>query len=769
MPEAYSSVPDALKVLPNWVAWQMGSGKDGKPTKIPYSFLGGKASSTDPKTWVTFDKAQHVQPHKHGGIGFVFDGKGIIGIDLDHCLKEDGTVSPRFAAVTEKIKSYTEVSPSGTGLHIFIRCSEKPYPKGIKVGDFEIYSEGRFFTVTGNKWNGCGSEIADVPADLVRSLCDPFIQENEDNKIVSRTQKAKNKDLIANLLSGITTGYKSPSEADAALATLLAFYTKDAYQIERIMRRSGLFRAKWDEHPSYLTDTICNSITLCGTASYTPNEKKPSQNKFVQKNGQEIPEYAQQERAFFERNGSFYITVIDTTTETPEYSFAYKNPTSGKIEFVDSIRVSEPMYDENDAVIKSGLDYVPRKLLLNSDGQPILFVGLAEKNALIEAAASNTSITEIKEILHSHVTKYCDLQDNDNNLCIYYILMTWFYNKLNTVPYLRFRSDTGKGKSRILKVVSDMCFLPVKAGGSSTASGMIRTSDKWRGSLVVDEADLKGEQSDVGYTNDVLKYLNLGFEKDQYFIKSDKVDPKKQEVFDPFCPKIIAMRGVFQDPATEGRCLSISPSETTRTDIPAILPAEYDNEKSRIRAALTCFTLLHWDDVKTTDPYPDFNDVNCEHRLKQLGGPLAKVLCKILPNGLEDFKHYIERRQIEVKVDRAQSFVGGIMNAVYEHALDEKYVTSKDISDIFGTSTTKITKTLKDAGMDVESVRISVPSGYVNGIQTHTVKKQRVIVVPNSKIWREIYHRYIIDDEKQGRITDDIPDCPVSIRGKEFV
>lgn len=485
------------------------------------------------------------------------------------------------------------------------------------------------------------------------------------------------------------------------------------------------------------------------------------------KGNDETPEYKDQPRGWFEYKGNIYLEVIDTSHEFVTYYYATVK--DGKISFVDELIVKDPIFDDDGSVFISGVKYVPRKLIENKDGQPIHNVLIPEKSDV--EALSSSDMQQIKEDILNHISKYCELPPNDMDLCVFYIISTWFYPKLSTIPYLRFRADTGKGKSRILKTISDLCFYPVKAGGASTAAGTLRFAEFWHGTVVIDEADIKGEADDSGgYTNDMIKYLNLGFEKGQYFIKSDKVDPKKQEVFDPFCPKVIAMRGVFQDPATEGRCLSISPSETERKDIPAILPVEYNTKAAKIRAALMHYTLTHWDAISDADPYPSFNDVDCEHRLKQLGSPLARVLSKVLPDGLDQFKHYVERRQVEVKADRAASFVGNIVNILYDNALESDAVYSSTIADAVGSSTSKVTKTLKEAGFGIEQRRVVT---YISETNSQPAKSRttvrKVVVVNSSRDWREIARRYIVCTDTQSMLSNNLVACPVSIRSKEYV
>ena len=298
----YESVPQELKSLPNWVGWKLET-KNNKPTKVPYSRPGVNASTKDPKAWVSFNDVCNIISSKEKGIGFVFDGNGILGIDLDHCFNIDGTIISKFKDVLFALNSYTEVSPSGNGLHIFIKCKEIPYysrdlptdehPEGMehfgkKKNNLEIYSKVRYFTITGIKWNGCPPDIKEYSVEEIYKVCDPILEISRDTKpttpavfmstsltdekIIDIASKAQNSQKFNSLMSGSKSEYNNDdSAADMALASLLAFYSNDPNQIERIMRSSGLRRSKWDNHKSYLKSmTIQKAIRDC-PARYDPD------------------------------------------------------------------------------------------------------------------------------------------------------------------------------------------------------------------------------------------------------------------------------------------------------------------------------------------------------------------------------------------------------------------------------------------------------------------------------------------------------------------
>ena len=156
MPHLYDNIPALLKQRPNWVAW----GVRDSPPKAPFnpaSLLGGRpfpAKAGVRETWGSYQQAAEcVMRGMAQGIGYEFDGS-VIGVDLDHVL-ERGVLMPQAQEIVGKLDSYTEVSPSGTGLHILVLAPGAEITRHRKKGCFlEIYSEGRYFTVTGNAYGG---------------------------------------------------------------------------------------------------------------------------------------------------------------------------------------------------------------------------------------------------------------------------------------------------------------------------------------------------------------------------------------------------------------------------------------------------------------------------------------------------------------------------------------------------------------------------------------------------------------------------------------
>jgi putative DNA primase/helicase len=139
------SIPEELRVRPQWVVWKA---VGDKPDKVPYSARSGRrASSTDLLTWSTFQKAlKAYESGEYAGVGFVFSSADpYTGIDLDSCVDENGEIALWALEIVRYFDSYTELSGTGSGLHIIVR-GDVP---NRRKGDLEVYSSKRFFTVTG--------------------------------------------------------------------------------------------------------------------------------------------------------------------------------------------------------------------------------------------------------------------------------------------------------------------------------------------------------------------------------------------------------------------------------------------------------------------------------------------------------------------------------------------------------------------------------------------------------------------------------------------
>ncbi len=267
-----------------WVLWKKENG-----TKVPYQPNGRKASSTDRSTWSTYAEVAAVKD-QFSGLGFMFDGS-TLGIDLDHVL-DTGTLSPEIEAFVTACHSYTEISPSGTGLHIVFQLTEPLELEANKHKNedgtsYECYTKARFFTYTGNKYVSHKTRTIDAveAVQLLQQLGYPWgytpdgsytgthgVSTLEDSAVLRKMFSSKNGRKIEELYNGNTNDYNNDdSSADLALCSHLAFWTQcDSEQMERLWLCSPLGqRKKTQNRLDYRTRTIKAAIANCREV-YTP-------------------------------------------------------------------------------------------------------------------------------------------------------------------------------------------------------------------------------------------------------------------------------------------------------------------------------------------------------------------------------------------------------------------------------------------------------------------------------------------------------------------
>lgn len=156
----FDLIPEELRERNQWIVWKMIRRQD-KDTKVPFQPNGMTARTDDPTTWSSFDECMK-QVHKFAGLGYVFSaGDPYTGIDFDSCFDPDTKqIFPWAKEWIVKLNSYSEVSPSGTGIKTWVRAKfpfgngknvklkNQPSVKG-KTAGVEAYDHGRYFCVTG--------------------------------------------------------------------------------------------------------------------------------------------------------------------------------------------------------------------------------------------------------------------------------------------------------------------------------------------------------------------------------------------------------------------------------------------------------------------------------------------------------------------------------------------------------------------------------------------------------------------------------------------
>jgi putative DNA primase/helicase len=292
----YDKIPEEMKRSRSWVCWKAKQGENGKIDKIPINPKNGNfAKPNDPKTWDNFNTAiAGVERFNLSGIGFMFGNNNFFGVDIDKCRNKDtGELSDIAKYIISELDSYTEISPSGTGIHII--CKGK-LPKGRRRSQehgLEMYDTGRFFTITGNIIDDAHCDVEERTEQIAavhkkyfkKSKTNENVQKTSvqvpvymsDDDIIRKAISAKNGSTFEQLWLGNWKGYyESQSQADQAFCNLLAFWCgRDKEKMDRIFRRSGLMRPKWKERrgtSTYGEMTLNEAIVSCYKVYEPKNE-----------------------------------------------------------------------------------------------------------------------------------------------------------------------------------------------------------------------------------------------------------------------------------------------------------------------------------------------------------------------------------------------------------------------------------------------------------------------------------------------------------------
>lgn len=266
---SFENTPLPLRQLRQWVMWRYENVGQSKPTKVPHTVDGRRASSTNEADWSTFNKCVN-KVHEFDGIGFVFTKNDpYCVIDLDHTI--DDAHTQQQVVIETELASYSELSPSGKGLHIII---EADLETGRNCKPFEIYSHSRFITMTGNVynsvpivnrqelatkyWNEWGSKSAISGLDTYSR---PVIH----NDLVIYERAVKHNPTFLDLWNGNFihmfprndgSGNGDQSRADQALMNMLCCYSKNRDQVTRMFRQSALGQRDKAQRGDYIERTI---------------------------------------------------------------------------------------------------------------------------------------------------------------------------------------------------------------------------------------------------------------------------------------------------------------------------------------------------------------------------------------------------------------------------------------------------------------------------------------------------------------------------------
>jgi hypothetical protein len=254
----FANIPAELREIDQWICWRLVERDGAKPTKVPLNARTGQlASVTKAADYSSFAEAVFAAPNCNG-IGFVFTRNDpFTGIDLDD-THGDTEAFARQLKIFESFNSYSELSPSGRGLHIIVKA--KLPGRGRRRSSVELYDNERFFTFTGNVHRNAPiadrQELTEILYNEMGGPAETFAlgidqpEKETDASIIARAAAALNGEKFSALFAGDwgSFDYPSQSEADFALVDIIAHYTKNRMQIARIFRNSILGQTPKDNY-----------------------------------------------------------------------------------------------------------------------------------------------------------------------------------------------------------------------------------------------------------------------------------------------------------------------------------------------------------------------------------------------------------------------------------------------------------------------------------------------------------------------------------------
>lgn len=341
--------------------------------------------------------------------------------------------------------------------------------------------------------------------------------------------------------------------------------------------------------------------------------------------------------------------LIDTLYNWDKTQFIEYNRDSNNVSLKQKIKIKDTLYYP----LKWNSSYI--------DNSVILFPSVP-----IDYDSDQQLIDDIRSFIH----KYVDIQEELEIICVYYVIMTYFYQKFTEVPYLRVIGDYGSWKSRFLKTIWSLCHYPMMVNGWISTPALFRLLERVKWTLVFDEADLK--HSDT--TNDIVKILNNWYQKGLSILRADgeKFEPVSYNVY---WPKIIWSRNDFSDRALESRCITFIMKRTNRKDIKRNLWEEFEKETQELRDKLLKYKYDNFNRIEMSEEYID----GLEPRLNQIINPLLSII-----NDRDDKDVVIMNSfnfQEEIKKDRYLSVEWQIFQSIHDLFLNEKSLTYSDIID----------------------------------------------------------------------------------------
>lgn len=338
-----------------------------------------------------------------------------------------------------------------------------------------------------------------------------------------------------------------------------------------------------------------------------------------------------------------YSSFVKTEFTIGEMIYDKKAKTTGFVGIEDGEIKSGPQMEWQGETI---YPFPPETKLLTNN--VVLFPSYPE-----EYGDEKQLLKEIGDYIH----KYLEVSEFFEKISPFYVLLSWIYDSFKELPYLRAIGDYGCGKSRFLKVIGSVCYKPSFTGGATNPAPIFRIIDQFKGTLVIDEADMRFSDTNC----EIVKILNNGFQTGMSVLRcANSENNHEVESYDVFGPKIVATREKYQDKALESRFIvEEMDGKLTRQDIPINLDDNFDVEALKIRNKCLMWRLRNYG-KKTIDT--SLQDRSVEARLNQVITPLISVIDDFETK--KELMDFVRQYHRELIVERRLSFEAPILQII---------------------------------------------------------------------------------------------------------
>ncbi|MFP3255050.1 MAG: hypothetical protein RXP30_01270 [Thermoplasmata archaeon] len=690
----FPNIPEYLK---NKAIWVLHNAK-----KEPLQVNGLYAKSTDPNTWNTLDNVKKVledpKNKKFTGIGFCLDGT-ISGIDLDHCIDDNGNIDGWALYMIQEISRitknefYMEYSPSKRGFHIYFlnnKETKKPIILDIKNEDdkqlnnegktnkhIEIYTHSRFFTFTGDVYDN-HNKLTQIDIDDINEIIENFIEKFFD-KFTPETQKRikndeqertriENNDIEPSITMQELVDYYSilysnafnqfrkvgkefrgphPIHGSSTGNNLAINFEKNVWYCFRHGHGGGINSfigimektiscEEWNSNYFETHTEILEKINKIKQEKFGIKLKQTKKKEKEENENKEKPEIIYSSK--FKYQGLYYNEI---QTEKG-YKFIVFDEEGNIKNTIDELEIFDESLGKK-IIFKPAPQITERKYinLIEEFGDPdiIKFPGYP-----IEFGTPYDLFKDIRKYTH----KYVELKSLDEILLTFYVMESSVFDLLKkfTYPMIHILGPHGHGKTRTLTILNYITPYSIYTDNIK-APATKRISQLYAPVLFVDE---KGQMDE-----DLRAVLNARYNRNAVILNADK---EIQRGFSGVIayripgPIVLAGREVFNDPAIESKSFQINMDfELKRKDIPRDLKGEiFDNllkEAKELRDKLMMFRIKYFKKInekinETPEWLKEFEEIT-DPRLYELLNSLSDIL-NIIPEMKEEVMQIYEEQ-----------------------------------------------------------------------------------------------------------------------------